>query len=59
MGTPQNPALYFQFNQLEASLAASVFVINELIPLQKRIGELNNWVDSDIITFNEYEKINK
>lgn len=37
--------------------AANVFVRNELIPLQKRIGELNHWIGSDIISFNEY-KIN-
>lgn len=35
--------------------AANVFVRNELIPLQKRIEELNNWLDSDIISFSEYE----
>jgi len=37
--------------------AANVFVRNELIPLQKRIEELNNWLDSDVISFQEY-KIN-
>ncbi|HIC1025594.1 TPA: phage portal protein, partial [Klebsiella pneumoniae] len=32
-----------------------VFVRNELIPLQKRLEEVNNWLDSPIITFLPYE----
>lgn len=35
--------------------AANFFVRNELIPLQKTIGELNHWIGSDIISFNEYK----
>lgn len=35
--------------------AANFFVRNELIPLQKRIGELNHWIGSVIISFNEYK----
>ncbi len=34
--------------------ASKVFVINELIPLQKRLQELNYWIDEDIIQFEDY-----
>lgn len=34
--------------------AANVFVRNELLPLQKRIGELNTWLGECLITFHEY-----
>lgn len=35
--------------------ASRVFVRNELMPLQKRMEEVNNWVGIDIINFNAYE----
>ncbi len=35
--------------------ASRVFVRNELTPLQKRLQELNNWLDLDIILFKSYE----
>ncbi len=34
--------------------AAKVFVRNELIPLQKRLVEINTWLNEKIIEFNEY-----
>jgi capsid portal protein len=34
--------------------AANVFVRNELIPLQKRINEINEWLSDDIINFIPY-----
>lgn len=36
--------------------ASRVFVRNELIPLQKRFEELNEWVEEKIIQFRPYEK---
>ncbi|RCG79246.1 phage portal family protein [Enterobacter hormaechei] len=35
--------------------ASKVFVRNELIPLQKRIKELNDWLDEEVINFAPYE----
>ncbi len=35
--------------------ASSVFVRNELMPLQKRLEELNLWLDEDVITFSPYK----
>lgn len=35
--------------------ASRVFVRNELIPLQKRLQELNDWLDEPILTFSTYE----
>lgn len=35
--------------------ASRVFVRNELIPLQKRLQELNDWLGEAIITFSPYE----
>lgn len=35
--------------------AANVFVRNELIPLQERIKEANNWVKKEFIDFSAYE----
>jgi len=32
--------------------ASRVFVRNELISLQKKLDELNNWLDDKIIKFN-------
>ncbi|EOF9216743.1 capsid portal protein, partial [Klebsiella pneumoniae] len=29
-------------------------VRNELIPLQKRISEFNEWIQDDVITFSSY-----
>ncbi|WP_313080446.1 phage portal protein [Atlantibacter sp.] len=34
--------------------AAKVFVRNELIPLQKRMSELNDWLGEEVITFEPY-----
>lgn len=35
--------------------ASKVFVRNELIPLQKRMQELNNWLEDDTLQFKPYE----
>ncbi len=35
--------------------ASRVFVRNELIPLQKRLQELNDWLGEDVISFEPYE----
>ena len=35
--------------------AANVFVKNELLPLQKRMNEINNWLKDDVINFLPYE----
>ncbi|MGT6306453.1 hypothetical protein ACRWWY_20570, partial [Escherichia coli] len=35
--------------------ASHVFVRNELIPLQKRLIELNEWLNDEIIRFDEYK----
>ena len=35
--------------------ASKVFVRNELIPLQKRIKELDHWLDEEVINFAPYE----
>ena len=32
-----------------------VFVRNELIPLQKRLAELNEWIGETVISLNEYK----
>ncbi|HBZ2911107.1 TPA: phage portal protein, partial [Klebsiella pneumoniae] len=34
--------------------AAKVFVRNELVPLQKRLIELNTWINQNIVSFNDY-----
>lgn len=34
--------------------AAQVFAANELLPLQARLRELNDWVGNEVITFNPY-----
>lgn len=34
--------------------ASHVFVRNELIPLQKRISEFNEWIQDEVITFSSY-----
>lgn len=33
---------------------ANVFARNELIPLQKRISEFNEWIQDEVITFSPY-----
>ncbi|GLZ92004.1 phage portal protein [Klebsiella quasipneumoniae] len=35
--------------------AANVFVRNELIPLQKRLEEVNDWINEKVITFKDYK----
>ncbi|HDN1409349.1 TPA: capsid portal protein, partial [Escherichia coli] len=35
--------------------ASLVFVRNELIPLQKRLQELNDWLQEDVIRFEPYK----
>ncbi|WP_455872098.1 phage portal protein [Serratia proteamaculans] len=35
--------------------ASEVFVRNELIPLQRRMQELNDWIGEEVITFETYE----
>nr|DAJ36055.1 MAG TPA: portal vertex protein [Caudoviricetes sp.] len=35
--------------------ATRVFFINEIIPLQERLKEINNWVGEEVITFTEYK----
>ena len=34
--------------------ASMVFVRNELLPLQRRLEEVNTWLDTDIISFAPY-----
>lgn len=34
--------------------ASRVFVRNELMPLQKRLEELNVWLGENVITFSDY-----
>ncbi|ECE9596008.1 capsid portal protein, partial [Salmonella enterica subsp. enterica serovar Rissen] len=34
--------------------ASRVFVRNELIPLQKRLQELNDWLVEDVMRFEDY-----
>lgn len=34
--------------------ASLIFVRNELMPLQKRLEELNSWVGKSVINFNPY-----
>ncbi|CDL31100.1 portal vertex-like protein [Enterobacter hormaechei] len=34
--------------------ASKVFVRNELIPLQERIKEINEWIGDEVIKFKEY-----
>lgn len=35
--------------------ASKVFVRNELIPLQKKMIELNNWLSDEVIKFESYD----
>lgn len=41
------------FGSVEA--AAKVFVLNELVPLQTRLAELNEWIGEEVVTFKPYE----
>ncbi|EGD6077062.1 Presumed portal vertex protein, partial [Escherichia coli] len=34
--------------------ASTVFVRNELIPLQHQISQLNTWIGDEIVKFNKY-----
>ncbi|MGY3349044.1 capsid portal protein [Serratia marcescens] len=34
--------------------ASEVFVRNELIPLQRRMQELNDWMGDEVVSFDEY-----
>ena len=34
--------------------AARVFAVNELLPLQARLKELNSWIGDEIVTFDPY-----
>jgi len=34
--------------------AAQVFAINELLPLQARFQQLNDWVGEEVVAFNDY-----
>lgn len=34
--------------------ASRVFVRNELIPLQKRLQELNDWLGEEVMRFEDY-----
>lgn len=34
--------------------ASRVFVRNELMPLQKRIAEINEWLDEEVVKFEYY-----
>lgn len=34
--------------------ASKVFVRNELIPLQKRLTEINDWLEEEVIKFTQY-----
>lgn len=35
--------------------AANVFVRNELLPLQKRLEEINDWINEKVIIFKDYK----
>ena len=35
--------------------ASRVFVRNELMPLQKRLQELNDWLNEEVIRFEAYD----
>ncbi|MDE4029651.1 phage portal protein, partial [Glaesserella parasuis] len=34
--------------------AGKVFFINEILPLQQRLAEINQWLGKEVITFNPY-----
>lgn len=37
--------------------AAQVFAINELLPLQSRFQQLNEWMGQEVVTFDEYKVV--
>ncbi|WP_158755690.1 hypothetical protein [Dyella sp. S184] len=37
--------------------AAQVFAINELLPLQTRFQQLNEWMGQEVVTFDEYKVV--
>ena len=39
----------------DAEKAAKVFTINEIIPLQERLKELNDWIGEEVVRFKDYE----
>ena len=39
--------------------AAQVFYVNEIMPLQARLQEINDWLGVDVITFTEYKLLEK
>lgn len=39
----------------DASKAAEVFNVNEILPLQSRFTELNEWIGDEVVKFNPYE----
>lgn len=39
--------------------AAQVFYVNEIIPLQARLQEINDWLGVDVVTFSEYKLLEK
>ena len=43
----------------DVTKAAQVFVRNELIPLQERIKEVNEWIGEEIMCFSTYNLSNK
>ena len=46
------PSNVGEFRDVEK--ASGVFVRNELMPLQKRLQELNKWLDEEVICFEKY-----
>jgi hypothetical protein len=34
---------------------AQVFAINELLPLQARIQQFNEWIGQEVVTFGDYK----
>ncbi len=46
------PSNVWGFGDVEK--AANVFVRNKLIPLQKRLEELNEWKNEEVINFQNY-----
>ena len=37
--------------------AAQVFAINELLPLQARFQQLNEWMGQEVVMFDEYKVV--
>lgn len=38
----------------DVETAANVFVRNELLPLQKRMNEVNDWLGQEVLRFESY-----